>query len=69
ADSHKRRGNELYTAQRYEDAIREYSTAIIQNPRVIAYYTNRALCYQKLEAYAAMEQDCRRAIEIDQHSG
>ncbi|KAI8055998.1 STIP1 homology and U box-containing protein 1-like protein [Syncephalis plumigaleata] len=68
AELHKQRGNRFYTAQRYDEAIREYTTAIIQNPQVVVYYTNRALCYQKLGSYTAMEQDCRRAIEIDKNA-
>ncbi|GAN09857.1 E3 ubiquitin-protein ligase CHIP-like isoform X2 [Mucor ambiguus] len=59
AENHK--ANE----RRYEDAIKEYTSAIIKDFSVGVYYTNRALCYSKLEQYDNVITDCRKAIEID----
>ncbi|KAI9474210.1 MAG: Stub1 protein [Benjaminiella poitrasii] len=65
AENHKANGNKLFAERRYEDAIKEYTSAIIKDASVCVYYTNRALCYSKLEKYDQVISDCRKAIEID----
>ncbi|KAF1802439.1 Stub1 protein [Mucor lusitanicus] len=65
AETHKANGNKLFAERRYEDAIKEYTSAIIKDFSVGVYYTNRALCYSKLEQYDNVITDCRKAIEID----
>ena len=35
------------------------------NPNIPTYYTNRALCFLKLERWDLAVQDCYRAIEIE----
>ncbi|KAL9554469.1 hypothetical protein MBANPS3_002799 [Mucor bainieri] len=65
AENHKANGNKLFAERRYEDAIKEYTSAIIKDFSVGVYYTNRALCYSKLEQYDNVITDCRKAIEID----
>ncbi|KAL7330695.1 hypothetical protein PS15p_205603 [Mucor circinelloides] len=65
AENHKANGNKLFAEKRYQDAIKEYTSAIIKDFSVGVYYTNRALCYSKLEQYDNVITDCRKAIEID----
>ncbi|KAI8089304.1 Stub1 protein [Halteromyces radiatus] len=65
AEKHKVLGNKLFGEHRYEDAISEYSTAIIKDSNEKVYYTNRALCYSRLEEYDKVINDTRRAIELD----
>ncbi|KAJ8653890.1 hypothetical protein O0I10_010457 [Lichtheimia ornata] len=65
AENHKQLGNKLFAEHRYEDAIKEYSTAIIKDPNERIYYTNRALCYSKLEQYDNVISDTRKAIDLD----
>ncbi|KAI8971874.1 hypothetical protein BDF20DRAFT_703632 [Mycotypha africana] len=65
AEQHKILGNRLFAEKRFEDAIKEYTSAIIKNASVCVYYTNRALCYSKLEKYDPVISDCRKAIDID----
>ncbi|KAI9095622.1 U-box domain-containing protein [Phlyctochytrium arcticum] len=65
AEAHKLQGNVFFGQHLYDDAIREYGKAIIQNPAVPAYYTNRALCFLRLEQNSRAESDAERAIEID----
>ncbi|KAI9008842.1 E3 ubiquitin-protein ligase CHIP-like protein [Phycomyces nitens] len=65
AEHHKTLGNRLFSEHRYEDAIKEYSTAIIKDSTERVYYTNRALCYSKLGKYDEVTRDCRKAIELD----
>ncbi|KAG2221033.1 hypothetical protein INT45_009282 [Circinella minor] len=65
AEAYKKAGNKLFAEHRYEDAIKEYSTAIIKDPEERIYYTNRALCYSKLEQYDNVISDTRKAIDLD----
>ncbi|KAF7265232.1 STIP1 homology and U-box containing protein 1 [Rhynchophorus ferrugineus] len=61
----KEQGNRLYNLRKYEDAINCYSKAIIKNPDVALYFTNRALCYLKLLKWEQACTDCRRALDMD----
>ncbi|KAI8062152.1 hypothetical protein BC940DRAFT_309261 [Gongronella butleri] len=65
AERHKALGNKLFAEHRYDDAIKEYSTAIIKDSTERIYYTNRALCYSKLEKYEQVVSDSRKAIDLD----
>lgn len=38
------------------------------SPSIPAYYTNRALCYVKLQQYDKALADCRQALELDSQS-
>lgn len=61
----KEQGNRLFSLRKYEDAINCYSKAIIKNPDIAHYFTNRALCYLKLSKWEQACTDCRRALDID----
>lgn len=61
----KEQGNRLYNLRKYEEAINCYSKAIIKNPDVAHYFTNRALCYLKLLKWDQACVDCRRALDMD----
>ncbi|XP_061387781.1 E3 ubiquitin-protein ligase CHIP-like [Musca vetustissima] len=61
----KEQGNCLFAARKYDDAIKCYTKAIIKNPDVATYFTNRALCYLKLKRWDLSCQDCRRALDIE----
>lgn len=61
----KEQGNCLFAARKYDDAINFYTKAIIKNPDVATYFTNRALCYLKLKRWELSCQDCRRALDIE----
>ncbi|XP_077288834.1 STIP1 homology and U-box containing protein 1 [Arctopsyche grandis] len=61
----KDQGNRLFTLRKYEDAVNCYTKAIIKNPSVAIYFTNRALCYLKMKKWDSSCQDCRRALDID----
>lgn len=65
ANNYKNIGNKLCNLHRYEDAIVYYSKAISQNPEVSSYYSNRALCYLKLQKWIQTIEDCRRALDLD----
>ncbi|CAJ0625685.1 16387_t:CDS:1 [Entrophospora sp. SA101] len=68
AEHHKNKGNNFFKRNDYDNAIREYTAAIKQNPRNPVYYTNRALCYLKLKKYDNVILDCETALEKDANS-
>ncbi|TPX44999.1 hypothetical protein SeLEV6574_g04148 [Synchytrium endobioticum] len=69
SEHHRKLGNDFFAKQLYPEAIREYSTAIIKNPNIPVYYTNRALCFLKQQKdYERVIIDCERAIELDTKS-
>ncbi|KAF9136643.1 STIP1 y and U box-containing protein 1 [Mortierella sp. GBA39] len=68
AEQHKLRGNEFFKVKDLDQAIHEYSTAIVKDPKVAVYYQNRANCYLKLEKYTNVVSDCERVVELDKKS-
>ncbi|KAK9760544.1 hypothetical protein K7432_015320, partial [Basidiobolus ranarum] len=68
AELHKVRGNSLYAQGKYEEAIQEYTKAIIKSPSTAIYYTNRALTYMKLKKWDSVIDDCEKAMELDPNS-
>ncbi|XP_043218799.1 E3 ubiquitin-protein ligase CHIP-like [Amphibalanus amphitrite] len=59
----KEMGNALFASRMFNDAVACYSKAIIKNPNVPHYFTNRALCYLKLQKWELACADCRRALD------
>lgn len=57
----------MFVKRNYKEAIEMYTKAI-EKASTAAHYTNRALCYFKLQQWMMAIDDCRRAIEIDPHS-
>ncbi|XP_035037601.1 E3 ubiquitin-protein ligase CHIP-like [Hippoglossus stenolepis] len=64
----KEQGNRLFLSRKYPEAAACYSSAITHSPSVPAFYTNRALCYVKLQQYDKALSDCRHALELDSQS-
>ncbi|XP_065367843.1 RNA polymerase II-associated protein 3 [Calliphora vicina] len=58
-------GNKHVKMAEYPMAIEAYTKAIQMYPDDAVYYSNRALCYLKLEKYDECIEDCERAIDID----
>ncbi|KAL2915985.1 Palmitoyl-protein thioesterase 1 [Polyrhizophydium stewartii] len=61
----KNEANKLFAAKHFEEAIEKYTLAISYNPKIAAYYANRAFAYIKQELYAAAIADATDAINID----
>ncbi|XP_008474197.1 E3 ubiquitin-protein ligase CHIP isoform X2 [Diaphorina citri] len=61
----KDEGNRYFGLRQYEEAINCYTRAIIKNPVIPSYFTNRALCYLKLKQYVHCCDDCRKALELE----
>ncbi|XP_006005585.1 E3 ubiquitin-protein ligase CHIP [Latimeria chalumnae] len=64
----KEQGNRLFLGRKYQEAVACYSKAINRNPSVAVYYTNRALCYLKMQQYDKTVADCKHALELDSQS-
>ncbi|KAJ3220907.1 Serine/threonine-protein phosphatase 5 [Clydaea vesicula] len=67
AEEIKALANKLFSDHKYNDAVEQYTLAISYNPKVPAYYTNRAICYLKTEFYGAAVRDADKAIELDKN--
>uniref|UniRef100_U5ET79 E3 ubiquitin-protein ligase CHIP n=1 Tax=Corethrella appendiculata TaxID=1370023 RepID=U5ET79_9DIPT len=63
----KDQGNRMFSARKFEDAINLYTKAIIKNPSIATYFTNRALCHIKMKRWEQSCTDCRRALDMDQN--
>ena len=64
AEENNNKGNELYKAGKYVDALKEYKEAIRRNPNLAKYYSNRASTYQKLMEFNEAAKDCDKALEL-----
>ncbi|CAM6023986.1 unnamed protein product [Sphagnum balticum] len=61
-------GNLYFKKERFGAAIEAYTEAITLCPKVPVYWTNRALCHRKRNAWDLVESDCRKALELDNGS-
>ena len=68
AEQCKKRGNEAFAKGKLEAAIEAYSEALCLEPGEPVYYTNRAMCHRKKEAWEAVVADCSTALELDDAS-
>lgn len=63
----KDQGNKLFATRNYDGAIDCYTKAIMKNPSVPHYYTNRALCYLNQKRWPQAITDAKMALERDQN--
>ncbi|XP_054848340.1 E3 ubiquitin-protein ligase CHIP isoform X1 [Eublepharis macularius] len=76
AQEYKEQGNRLFVSRKYPEAAACYARAIVslaarwgnRNPLVAVYYTNRALCYLKMQQHDKALADCKHALELDSQS-
>ena len=59
----KDEANESVKQQKYRKAIRLYSEALDESKSIMSLYTNRALCYLKVNEFPNCIKDCERVIE------
>ena len=62
---HKDRGNKLFKENKLTEAVTEYSQAIMGDRHDPFFYSNRALCYIKLNQFEAALSDATSASDID----
>ncbi|BGP36980.1 TOM (translocase of outer membrane) complex component [Rhodotorula kratochvilovae] len=60
----KARGNKLYSAKQYTDAIAYYTKAIECEEQAV-FYSNRAACYTNLNELDHVVEDCTSALRLD----
>ncbi|KAM1031656.1 hypothetical protein ACFX13_036185 [Malus domestica] len=68
AEKLKKDGNTYFKKERFAAAIDAYTEAITLCPNVPVYFTNRALCHLKRNDWKKVEEDSRRAIQLDHNS-
>ncbi|XP_047972598.1 E3 ubiquitin-protein ligase CHIP-like [Salvia hispanica] len=68
AEQLRQDGNTYFKKDRLGAAIDAYTEAIALCPDVAVYWTNRALCHRKRNDWTRVEEDCRRAIQLDHYS-
>ncbi|XP_050208529.1 E3 ubiquitin-protein ligase CHIP [Mercurialis annua] len=68
AEQLKTDGNSYFRKERFGAAIDAYTEAITLCPNVPVYWTNRALCHRKRNDWERVEEDCRKAIQLDNNS-
>ncbi|ONK77272.1 uncharacterized protein A4U43_C02F4840 [Asparagus officinalis] len=61
-------GNTYFKKERLGAAIDAYTEAIALVPNVPVYWTNRALCFRRRKEWTRVEEDCRKALELDSSS-
>ncbi|KAJ3222417.1 STIP1 y and U box-containing protein 1 [Clydaea vesicula] len=68
SEEFRKKGNDFFHQGLYEEAIKQYTTAIIKNPNNPLCYTNRALSYLKLNKFENVIQDCEKGLDLDPNS-
>ncbi|XVF72323.1 hypothetical protein PTKIN_Ptkin12aG0111900 [Pterospermum kingtungense] len=68
AEQLRKDGNNYFKKDRFGAAIDAYTEAIALCPNVPVYWTNRALCHRRRNDWLKVEEDCRRAIQLDYNS-
>lgn len=61
----KERGNDLFRAGSFKEAIGEYEEAIKRDPANAAYRNNLAAALQKVGDFSGAKRSCEKAIELD----
>ncbi|CAL9023148.1 unnamed protein product [Prunus brigantina] len=68
AEKLRKAGNSYFKKGRFNAAIEAYTEAITLCPDIPVYYTNRALCHLKRNDWTRVEEDCRKAIQLEHNS-
>lgn len=65
AEQLRQDGNTYFKKDRFGAAIDAYTEAITLCPNVAVYWTNRAQCHRKRNDWRKVEEDCRKALQLD----
>ncbi|XP_034729847.1 sperm-associated antigen 1-like [Etheostoma cragini] len=61
----KQEGNDFVKKGQYSDALGKYTECLKLKPEECTIYTNRALCYLKLDKFTEAKQDCDAALKVE----
>lgn len=61
----KQEGNDLVKKGCFQDAVEKYTQCLAIQQNECAIYTNRAICFLKLNRFEEAKQDCDSALELE----
>ncbi|XP_055019096.1 sperm-associated antigen 1A-like, partial [Boleophthalmus pectinirostris] len=61
----KQEGNELVKKGSFQEAVEKYTQCLALQPKECAVYTNRAICFLRLNRFEEAKLDCDSALELD----
>lgn len=67
AEEHKKKGNEAFKEQKWDEAIKHYNKAIALDPDQAAFYSNRAACWSSKGNHESALNDAKKCIERDRN--
>ncbi|KAJ1967691.1 Hsp90 cochaperone [Dimargaris xerosporica] len=65
SNEEREKGNALFKAEKYAEAVKHYTEAINRNDQDPRAYSNRAACFIKLMAFPDAYTDCEKCLELD----
>ena len=65
AEALKAEGNKLVGKKEYAEAAKKYKKAVKIDPTCAPYWSNLAMCYEKMLDYSAFKEAARRAFEAE----
>lgn len=65
AESHNKRGRELFDSEDYEGAVREFMAACVADPNNPAYHCNLAVAYDECDRDAEALAEYQKALQLD----
>lgn len=65
AEEHRQKGNELFKAGKFADAIKEYDEGLRRDPKAVAIYSNRCATYIKLMEFPTALKDADKCLDLD----
>uniref|UniRef100_A0A8C6SHX3 Sperm associated antigen 1a n=1 Tax=Neogobius melanostomus TaxID=47308 RepID=A0A8C6SHX3_9GOBI len=61
----KQEGNDLVKNGHFQEAAEKYTQCLALQPNECAVYTNRAICFLKVNRFEEAKQDCDSALELE----
>ncbi|XP_034056811.1 sperm-associated antigen 1A [Gymnodraco acuticeps] len=61
----KREGNDLVKKGTFQKAMEKYTECLALKPEECALYTNRSICFLKLNRFEEAKQDCDSALQLE----